>query len=79
MAQHQPSIERLQQFARRSQIRHSGVEPYVVGIWRGKTCRREISRGEVAGRSVHVGGVIARTEPPQIAHVEGVGSGSLLC
>ena len=32
-APHQPGVERLQQFGRRSHIRHAGIEPQVVAIW----------------------------------------------
>ena len=32
-APHLPSIERLQQFGRRSHVLHSGVEPKVVAVW----------------------------------------------
>jgi hypothetical protein len=33
IAPHEPSIEGLQQFGRRSQIRHPRIKPNVVGVW----------------------------------------------
>ena len=33
IAPHQPSVEGLQQVGRRGHIRHSRIEPNVVGVW----------------------------------------------
>jgi hypothetical protein len=33
IATHQPGIRGLQQFGRRTHIRHAGVEPQVVAVW----------------------------------------------
>jgi hypothetical protein len=40
IAPHCPGIERLQQFGRRSDIRHSGIKPQLVAIWIEDYCIR---------------------------------------